>query len=257
LQKLMEEYKCKLEDQIALYEEEVRKGPRGKFYAYRDNGNSKWYVKKSNKTEYLEKTKRDYAKRLAKKRYAEAKLVETKRELNAVNKYLLHKGNLTNVDEKYLCDDSPYRELLIDKYKSYDEEDVFWMNEDYPRNEEYKESLMYDNSTGISYRSKSEFMIQTALIKSKIAYRYEEELEINGVKLHPDFTIRKRYSGEIVYWEHLGMMDDPDYVCSFSWKINQYASAGIYLGEKLFVTYETKTTPLILNEVYAVIDKII
>lgn len=48
----------------------------------------------------------------------------------------------------------------------------------------------------------------------------------------------------IKVWEHLGMMDDPNYVDMAIKKINTYEQNDILLGKNLILTYETKKNPL-------------
>ena len=93
-------------------------------------------------------------------------------------------------------------------------------------------------------RSKSEVLIADALNISDIPYRYEYPLNVNGKTFHPDFTILRMYDRKIFYWEHLGLMDDPEYGESACGKIREYMSAGIFLGDNLIITMETSDLPL-------------
>ena len=61
---------------------------------------------------------------------------------------------------------------------------------------------------------------------------------------YPDFTILNTENRQEIYWEHLGMMDDPNYVDMAIKKINTYEQNGILLGKNLILTYETKKNPL-------------
>ena len=47
-----------------------------------------------------------------------------------------------------------------------------------------------------------------------------------------------------MYWEHLGMMDDPSYVEKSLQKITLYEQNGIFPGENLILTYETRKNPM-------------
>ena len=57
-----------------------------------------------------------------------------------------------------------------------------------------------------------EKMIASYLYTKKIPFRYECALYLNGVLVFPDFTIRHPKAGEVYYWEHFGLMDQPSYV---------------------------------------------
>ena len=88
------------------------------------------------------------------------------------------------------------------------------------------------------------FISADALNISDIPYRYEYPLNVNGKTFHPDFTILRMYDRKIFYWEHLGLMDDPEYGESACGKIREYMSAGIFLGDNLIITMETSDLPL-------------
>lgn len=55
-------------------------------------------------------------------------------------------------------------------------------------------------------------MIASYLYIKKIPFRYECALYLNGVLVFPDFTIRHPKTGEVYYWEHFGLIDQPSYV---------------------------------------------
>lgn len=47
-----------------------------------------------------------------------------------------------------------------------------------------------------------------------------------------------------MYWEHLGMMDDSNYVENALQKIALYEQNGIFPGKNLILTYETGKNPI-------------
>lgn len=51
------------------------------------------------------------------------------------------------------------------------------------------------------------------------------------------------------------MMDDPNYVKSAIRKIETYQKNGIYLGEKLIVTFETSDMPLNTRTMHDLVQK--
>lgn len=61
---------------------------------------------------------------------------------------------------------------------------------------------------------------------------------------------------EEVYLEHLGMMDDADYVGIVMHKLSTYERSGIYLGVNLFITYETAKTPLNTRSLDGLLQKL-
>jgi len=76
----------------------------------------------------------------------------------------------------------------------------------------HPERLIHRTKTGVLVRSKSEVIIANILTDLDMSYEYEKPLysktDPKDFRL-PDFTVK--YEGEEFYWEHLGMLDDPDY----------------------------------------------
>ncbi len=76
-------------------------------------------------------------------------------------------------------------------------------------------------------RSKSEVIVANTLRFLGVPYLYEEPLAMpDGSVRLPDFTI-KRTGQASVYWEHLGMLDNPAYRADWSAKRAWYADHGI------------------------------
>lgn len=64
------------------------------------------------------------------------------------------------------------------------------------------------------------------------------------MELYPDFMIRHPKTGEIFYWEHFGLLDNPEYVKNMHMKMNMYTANNIMPSINLITTYETKDKPL-------------
>lgn len=54
----------------------------------------------------------------------------------------------------------------------------------------------------------------------------------------PDFKVLDGDTGEVWYWEHCGMMNDPKYVRRWEDKKKFYEKHGIVEGKNLIVTYD-------------------
>ena len=99
-------------------------------------------------------------------------------------------------------------------------------------------------------RSKSEKIIADMLYHKNIPYKYECPINLKGLgMIYPDFTCLRLADRKTILWEHLGMMDDADYVEKAIKKIELYEKNGIFQGDKLIVTYETKEHPLNVKHV--------
>lgn len=74
------------------------------------------------------------------------------------------------------------------------------------------ENLIHRTSKGKLVRSKSEVIIGILLEESGIAYEYEQPfIGTDGVKRYPDFYIEDAATGDRFFWEHCGMLSDPNY----------------------------------------------
>ena len=95
-----------------------------------------------------------------------------------------------------------------------------------------QEGLIYRTSRGLTVRSKSEWIISEALATAKVAFEYEKPLKLGGVTRFPDFTIEDEISGRTFYWEHLGMLDRPDYRLAWEKKLAWYRAHGVLPAEE-------------------------
>ena len=95
-----------------------------------------------------------------------------------------------------------------------------------------EEGLIHRTERGELVRSKSELVIADKLHARGIDYAYEQPLVLtNGRTRYPDFTIADDASGMNFYWEHLGMLDDPNYKARWNRKRAEYLECGIGLPE--------------------------
>ena len=90
------------------------------------------------------------------------------------------------------------------------------------------------------------------LYKNGIEYEYEKEVWIGGRCFRPDFTIRTK-DGRIFYWEHAGMMDEPEYRRRHDDKMDFYERNGIRLQENLIVTKDHDGT-ISMDEIRRTVD---
>ena len=83
-------------------------------------------------------------------------------------------------------------------------------------------------------RSKSEVIIANELLAQGIdRYEYERALQLpSGQTRYPDFTIMDDDTGERYYWEHLGLLHNPDYAIRWERKLAAYRAAEILPHEE-------------------------
>ena len=94
---------------------------------------------------------------------------------------------------------------------------------------------------GEHVRSKSEKIIADKLYKEGVPYIYEPELILNNHrKIYPDFKVLNVRLRTEFYFEHMGMMDNPEYSEKAIEKINTYEKNGFWAGQNILYTFETK-----------------
>lgn len=92
-----------------------------------------------------------------------------------------------------------------------------------------EEGLIHRTKRGDLVRSKSEVIIANELLAQGIdRYEYEAALLLpDGRTRYPDFTIVDDDTGARYYWEHLGLLHNPDYEARWRRKLEAYRGASI------------------------------
>ena len=104
----------------------------------------------------------------------------------------------------------------------------------------HSEELKSTASDGTKRRSLGELLIGTKLEQYGIPYRYEAELDHPDLNFAPDFTIIRPKDGKIIYWEHIGKVNDEDYLSYNKYKFAEYEKYGIVPWDNLIITYSQK-----------------
>ena len=109
---------------------------------------------------------------------------------------------------------------------------------------------------GERVRSKSEKIMADYFYRNKIEYKYECPIYLKGMGVvYPDFTFLSPKLRKEIYWEHCGMVDDPSYARNMVRKIDAYENTGIFIGERLILTYETEQSILSTKKIEQMIEK--
>ncbi|WP_026661177.1 hypothetical protein [Butyrivibrio sp. AC2005] len=230
--------------------------PVGSLKIIHKKGNPYYYIRGNGKDirdKYIQKKEIDTIKKLAQRDYEQKIQKSIKKEMTAISRYSKSMPDIT-YEEVYDHLVSG-RKILITPHFLPD--DIFletWLSEPY-------EPLYFEEGTAEHYtnknervRSKSEVMIANALSKAGIPYKYECPTFLGKQKIYPDFTIMKMPQRKIIYWEHLGLLDDHDYLSKSMHKLDNYESNGIFLGDNLIITRETSDRPLNTKHVLRLIE---
>lgn len=102
-------------------------------------------------------------------------------------------------------------------------------------NQWYEEGKIHRTLAEFMVRSKSEVIIANMLFDLNIPFWYEKPLYgDDGTMVLPDFTFN--YNGETWYWEHLGLLSNPEYAKHWEKKEMWYRDHGYY--DNLIITHE-------------------
>lgn len=218
-------------------------------YYYRSDHASKDYGEKliSDDTKLI--------RQLAQRSYLERVLRAARHEEKILRNFEKQYGTTTIEDIYERL--SPQRRALIDPITLPDDEYVKkWLDVPYEPKGFLETDPYFITANQERVRSKSEQLIADRLRTANIPYRYECPLNINGVTFYPDFTILRMSDRQVIYLEHLGMMDNPDYANNAIRKMNTYSANGLIVGKNLFTTMESSRHPLDIRTVDNLIDSI-
>ena len=240
--------------EIRKLEEELKKMPAGALSCARNGTRYKWYLCMGKEIKYIPKREREFAQRLAHKKYLTLRLRRFRNEEKALKSYLkIHNQNTRQKDQD-LLEHPEFQKLLEPYVVNTDEQLRRWMNAPVHNNELHPEHLIHNTNVGNVVRSKSESMIETALLKHKIPFRYEETIVLREGLIRPDFVTIHPKTGEIIIWEHVGKMDDEGYVADFMNKFQKYISNKFVPFVNLVFTCETKECPLTTERIEDIIE---
>lgn len=234
--------KLKQEKQNAL-----AKVPEGSLRLCKHGNKTQYYHRnhpKDSNGVYIKDRDLELAKKLAQKDYDKRVLNCTEKELSAINKYL---SSCPQTQAEHIYEELHVeRQKIIIPIRETDEEYVRkWQEEKYQGKEFYDDTPELYTQRGERVRSKSELIIADILNQTGVPYRYEYPLYLNGMGwIYPDFTVLNVDERKELFWEHFGMMDEPTYAESAIKKIATYEQNGIYVGNKLILTFETRMVPI-------------
>lgn len=187
---------------------------------------------------YLHKEESDLARQLVQKEYDQKLFKELQHQQRTLNTFLkqYHDNSLPQIYSQF----PEAKKRIIQPRILPDDQFIQAWYKAHP-GEQNPAEVNNENHTerGEIARSKSEKMIADKLFYMHIPYVYEPRLRvITNEDFYPDFLILNVRERKEFYHEHLGLMDDPNYVKKVVRKLNTYEMSGIYLGENLTLTME-------------------
>ena len=222
---------------------ELKTLPEGEFMCTEQDGLKRYFQRlpasgnRKKERRYGIKRKPEVLNGLVRKEYVTKALRTIDKDIRALE---FAAGRYRPSDENTLMEGfvSKHPELAGSIYSSgVDDEE--WKSE-YGRIDGYfPDSLKQTAADGTRMRSKNEVYIASRLDHYGLTYRSDCPVGIRGLNRAPDFTILRKRDGKIIYWEHMGMMDDLEYRIDNKRKLEEYEEAGIVPWDNLIVTYDT------------------
>lgn len=201
-----------------------------------------YYVAENNSPVLLDKGNK-LINDLMQKNYLEKVINVNHKELNVLKKAIEQYPTATaeEIYEQLTEDRKMLVKPIVTPIEQYVQE---WQSQPYTPKPIAEGTSFFETLKGERVRSKSEQIIADRLYANGIPYKYECPLIVNGKLIHPDFTILRKSDRKEVYHEHLGKSDDEKYKNDNVPRLNDYILGGYMLGDKLFLSVESSTTPL-------------
>ena len=234
-----------LNDLILKASRSLEKSPEGSLLIHQKGGSRQYYSYKNSVRSYIPKKNIAFAEKLAQKSYDKAFLktaLEIRDDLEQIQQYHCDRSAsfMYQPLAKVFSDLSNSRQVLIHPYVLPD--DLFikeWQSTSYEGLPFSESEIVILTDRGERVRSKSEKIIADKLNTLGIPYRYESPLYLSAIgTIHPDFAILDLSERCVVYLEHFGLMQDPDYSFQTIKKINSYCLDGYHQGDGLLCSYE-------------------
>ena len=204
---------------------------------------------------YINRNNIELARKLAQKTYDEKVQKLAEKRLSQIQKITKnYKEN--EIEEIYLKERVERQELIEPIEPTREQRVAEWKSKEYKGKGFREDTPIILTEKGERVRSKSEKILADYFYRHGIEYKYECPLYLNSVgTIYPDFTFLSSKTGDEIYWEHNGKVDDPTYAKKMVRKIHAYENNGIFQGERLILTYETEQTILNSNKIEQLVKR--
>lgn len=242
--------------EIEKREKRLDKAPAGTLRISKKGKTIQYYIRRQTEKSgtYLKRADQKLILTLAQKKYDERFIRLAKSELKYLRTFVDH----YSTQIRGLALPFPWEiKKDMDIAEMTDEEYVhYWQSMEYKPKKIDEGVPFHVTARGERVRSKSEELIANALFSHGIPYKYECPVRLyNGEFRYPDFTILNLRTRKVVLLEHLGMLDDPDYIYANLKKVREYEKSGIFLGKELLITAESQKMPMNTRVINAFITK--
>lgn len=256
-----------LEESILKLQKSLKKAPEGSLWVHKkgtytqygiyQNKNYKQNINDNGKLKYLSVKEKKLIQELQQKSYNEKILFVLKKQVSCLRKTLslLKEESLEVIFNNF---SEEKQKLTIPVTLSNEEYAKQWQSKKYEAPGFSENAHVFLTQSGLRVRSKSEIIIADLLQQKKVPFLYESPVELKtyfGKKIfHPDFYCLNLRTRQEFYWEHFGMMDDPEYSANAVGKFKIFNENHFKQGKNLIITMESQSNPLTAKETLRVIE---
>jgi hypothetical protein len=217
-------------------------GEMGVLEACMHHGRPEFYINEGGKKKYLPVKDVEIARKIAQRDYEKRLIHVIEREEEMWKRVLGGWKPAEGVIESFGKARQSLIKPMVDERSQIIEA---WQNQKY-QGKRFSPDDMTEFYTrrGGRVRSKSEVLIADMLYEATSPYLYEFPVKLGNYIVHPDFMVLNKRTMEVFIWEHLGKVDDPNYVEENSRKLIDYANHGWIPGKNLLLTFESAKFPL-------------
>lgn len=257
LKKMLVEERNRLERIAEKTRKQLENAPDGTLRVSKCNKNVQYYRCALNNKQgtYIPKRNIELIRALAQKEYDKRVYRLAYKRLKQME-HILKNYEDDEVEQVYWKEHENKRSVIEPVEETWEGKLERWKNKEYQGKGFLEGASLILTDRGERVRSKTEKIMADYFYSHGIEYKYECPLNLKGIGIvYPDFTFLSKITGEEIYWEHLGMVDVPNYARKMVKKIEAYENNGIFQGEKLILTYETEESILGSAKIAQMVEK--
>ncbi len=239
--------------------QEYNKLPKGSIRVTSCRGVKQYYLRNlgSNKEEYISSQNKEQVRLMLQREYDEKLIKELYKQEKRLERFLKN-HDIARIDSIYenMC---AGRKELVTPVKPTQEMRVNkWLDEHQGQKNTISAAPLYKTNKGEMVRSKSEKILADYFYNLKIPYAYESSFMLHdGRVVYPDFALYSVRKDKTVYWEHLGLVDNPEYAIKNIKKLIDYEKSGLILGDTLLLSAESAESPLNLEAIKKKVEAVL
>lgn len=257
LKKLLLEERARLEKIIEKLKNSLKDMPEGSLRLSKSKNYVQYYycTDENKRGQYISKENRKLIQQLAQKAYDEKILRLAEKRWKQLDK-LAQEYEEDEIEQIFHKEHLERQKLIKDVEPTWKEKLAKWNTLEYQGKGFQEGDSFVVTERGEKVRSKSEKIMADYFYRHGIEYKYECPIYLRGMgTIYPDFTFLSKKTGEEIYWEHNGMVDNPIYARNMVRKIECYENNGIFPGERLILTYETEQSVLNTRKIEQMVER--